>query len=98
MVAAFIKRSHTQYALCDSDGYLREIIKKFWSVKCPSVSKTLPLQFLFFYFFDTLNIINIEFYLFISLSVTLTIFQGHSGVKLFCIYSRDTINASPDLT
>ena len=41
---------------------------------------------------DTINVINvklcmmvllIEFYLFISLSMTMTIFQGHSGIKQF---------------
>ena len=73
--------------MCDSDVYSREIISIFVSVKCLRLLKTnIGI------YSDTINAINfklcmvillIEIYLFIPLSVTLTVFQSHSSVEQF---------------
>ena len=61
------------------------LFARFWSVRCLGLSKTLTFGF-------SQNVINvkpcmmlahIELYLFITLSVTLTLFQGHNSVQQF---------------
>ena len=60
----------------------------FWLGKVPRACQTLDIEL----FLDTINVINvklcmmvlpIEIHLFLPLSVTLTLFQGHSCVKQF---------------
>ena len=65
--------------------YSREIISMFFMGQVPGLVKNFNIEI----YSDTINVINVKFclmeplaehYLFISLSVTLTIFQGHSNV------------------
>ena len=80
------EKDFAQYDLFDSGVYSREITTFFLSVKSLGLLKTLT----FGIYSDTVSVINvklwmmvllIELYLFIPLSVTFTIFQGHSNVK-----------------
>ena len=82
MVATFIKKDCAHYELCDWCMFKGDHLHVFvWSnVWVTGI------------FSDTINIMNVklcmlvlhaEFYLFITLSVTLTLFQGHSSVKHF---------------
>ena len=74
--------------MCDSSAYSREIIKMFFVSLVSGLVKKLYVGT----YLDTINVVNVklcmmilltELYLFIPLSVTLTIFQGHSNVKQF---------------
>ena len=79
--------NHAQYDLCDAGVYSRGIINMFFVGRVSGLVENFNNGI----FSDTLNVINvklctmvlfIEFYLFIPLSVTLTIFQGHRYVSL----------------
>ena len=68
--------------------YSREIMNTFLVGQVPVRVKNLKTRI----FSDTINVINvklcmmvllIKLYLFISLSVTLTIFQGHSNIEQY---------------
>ena len=68
--------------------YLREIINMFMVSQVSGLVENFNIGI----YSDTINVINVklcmmilltELYLFIPLSVTLTIFQGHSNVKQF---------------
>ena len=76
--------------LCDSDVYSGEIINMFFVGQMSRLVENMNIEI----YSDTINVINvklcmivllIELYLFIPLSVTLTIFRNgsHSSVKLF---------------
>ena len=78
--------------LCVTSVYLQEIINTVFV--CVSVGACQKLEH-YSFFSDTINVINIkrcmmvlliELFLFIPLSWTLTIFQGHSSVKQLRCY------------
>ena len=87
MVAIYIKKDHTQYHLCDSGVYSREIVNMFFCSQVFRLVENLHWDLLRHHKYDrcqTLqDILLIELYLFIPHFVTLTIFQGHSSVKQF---------------
>ena len=75
-------KGYAQYDLCDAGVYSREIINMFF------VGQVFRLGI----YSDTINMVNvklcmmvqlIELYLFIPLSVTLTVYKGHSNVEQF---------------
>ena len=77
-----------QYDLCDSSVCSREIIFMFLVNQVSEYVENFNIGI----FSDTINVINvnlcwmilhIELYVFIILSVTLTLFQGDSSVKQF---------------
>ena len=77
-----------QYDLSDSDVYSREIINMLLVGQVSGLVENFNIGI----FSDTINMINvklcfmvllIELYLFIPLSMTLTIFQDHSNVEHF---------------
>ena len=81
------QKDHVQYDLRDCIVYSRRWLLHFWSVKCLGLSKVLTLGCS-----QTPIVINvklcmmalmIEFYQFISLSVTFTFIQDQSSVKSF---------------
>ena len=78
-----------QHEMCDIGVCSREIIDMF--LVSQQVSE-LVKHFNIWIFSDTINLINvklcmmvlhIERYLFITLSVTLTVYQGHVSIKQF---------------
>ena len=46
VVETLYEKDITQYDLCDSGMYSREIINMFWLVKCQGLSKTLTFGFI----------------------------------------------------
>ena len=77
-----------QYDFYNSDVYSKEIVNFFWSVYMYGLVENFTIGI----FSDIINVIHgklcmlvllIELDLFIPLSMTLTIFQGHSSVKQF---------------
>ena len=81
MVATYIKKNHAQYDFCDSCVYSRNIITLFWASLVSGLVENLTSGI----FSDVIKMIKvklcmmvllIELYLFIPLSVTLTLFQG----------------------
>ena len=79
-------KDHWKYDLCNYGVYSREIIKMLLVGQVSGLVKTFNI----WYFLRHLNVLivkfcmivlHIELYLFISHSVTLTIFQGHSIVS-----------------
>ena len=87
MVATDIKKKNSaQYDLCNSSVYSREIISMFFVNQVSGFVKNFNIGI----YSDTINVINIKhclmvllikLYLFIPLSVTLTICKGHSSVN-----------------
>ena len=82
------QEDHAQYKVYDSGVCSREIIFMFWVGQVSGLVKNFMIGF----FSDTINVINVKLcmvllhialYLFITLSVTLTLFQGHSSVIQF---------------
>ena len=92
MVSAYIKKKHAQYELCISGVCSREIIYMFLVSQVSGLVENFNIG----NFSDTINVISVklcmvvlhtELYLFITLSVTLTLFQGHSHViQLLGVY------------
>ena len=87
MVAAYMKKGHAQYDLCNLGLYSKTINMVWVSPVLGLVEKVNVGIFL-----DAIGVINvkvckmvllIELYLFIPLSVTMTLFQGHRNVKQF---------------
>ena len=79
---------HTQYELCDSDVWSREIIDMFIVGQVSGLVKNFRIGI----FSDTIYVINVKLgmmvlhnklQVFITLSVTLTLFQVHSCAKQF---------------
>ena len=82
------EKDYAQYDLCDTGMCARERINMFFVCQVSGLVKTFNIGI----YFDTMNVINvklgmmvllIELYLFIPLSVTLTIIHGHSNIKQF---------------
>ena len=65
------RKDHVQYELCNSDVCSREII---YVVLVDQVSGLVKL---------CIMVLHIKVFLYITLSVTLTVFQGHSNIKQF---------------
>ena len=80
------QEDHAQYELCDTGVCSREIIYMFLVFQVSGLVQIFNVGI----FADIINVINLKFcmlvlhielYLFITLSVTFTWFQGHSSVK-----------------
>ena len=74
--------------MCNVGVYSREMINMFFVSQVSGLVENLNIAI----YSDNINVINIklcmmvlltELYLFIPLSVTLTIFQGHNNVEQF---------------
>ena len=89
MVATYLKKiMHSVICVHKSDVYSMEIISVFFVDQVSWLVENFNIGI----YLDTMNVVNvklclmvllIELYLFISLLVTLTIFQGHCNVKQF---------------